>query len=121
MLWASPEAPMATTSIRRLRGPIREAHAREVLGRLAPSGLSKAAFCRSEGISPVTLGRWLGEFGSDARASTGTGFVEVRLDRGSSRPTFQLELSSGRRLHIPPGFDVAELERLLAVVERAPC
>lgn len=112
---------MSTTSIRRLRGRLREAHAREVLGRLAPSGLSKAAFCRTEGISPVTLGRWLAEFGSAARPSLGTGFVEVRLDRGSSQPAFELELPSGRKVRVPSGFDATDLRRLLDVVEGTSC
>ena len=45
---------MAANAIQRLRGAKREAHARGVLGRLASSGLSKAGFCRKEGISTVT-------------------------------------------------------------------
>lgn len=82
---------MAANVIQRLRGARREAHARGVLGRLAPSGLSKAEFCRREGISTVTLGRWLAEFGAASPSAAGEGFVEVRLDRGLAREGFELE------------------------------
>lgn len=112
---------MAANAIQRLRGAKREAHARGVLGRLASSGLSKAGFCRKEGISTVTLGRWLEEFGAAATSAVGEGFVEVRLERGSAREGFELELPSGRHLRIPPGFDAADLERVLGLLERAPC
>ena len=112
---------MASRSIRRLRGSKREANAREVLSRFAAGELGRAAFCRAEGISPMTLGRWMAEFGANARPPATERFVEVRLDRGSVPSGFELEVSSGRRLRIPVGFDVQELERLLGVIERSPC
>ncbi len=112
---------MGTSSIRRLRGAAREAHAREAIGRFVASGSGRAAFCRREGINPVTLSRWLGEFGDAARPKAGAGFVEVRLDRAPSAGGFELELSTGRHLRIPPGFDVGDLGRLLALLERAAC
>ena len=111
---------MARTAVERLRGAARERHAREALGRLEQSGLSKAAFCRREQISTVTLGRWRREFGSSARSEPQTGFVEVRLDRPP--PTeFVLEFPGGRRLRIPAGFDATELERVLSAVARGTC
>lgn len=111
---------MARTAVERLRGTARERHAREALGRLERSGLSKAAFCRREQISTVTLGRWRREFGASARSTPQARFVEVRLDRPP--PTgFELELPGGRRLRIPAGFDATELERLLAALARGTC
>ncbi len=112
---------MGSSTIRRLRGAAREAHAREAIGRFVASGTGRAAFCRKEGISPVTLSRWLGEFGRPTPPKAGGGFVEVRLERTASAGGFDLELSTGRHLRIPVGFDVGELERLLALLERAPC
>lgn len=111
---------MARVEIRHLRGKPREVHARGALGRFAASGLSRAAFCRKEGISTMTLLRWTQEFGGDSRPAAG-GFVEVRLDRGPSGPCFELEFALGRRLRIPPDFAVADLERLLGVLDRAAC
>ncbi len=112
---------MGFSAIRRLRGSAREAHAREAIGRFVASGAGRAAFCRREGISPVTLARWLGEFGGATPRKAEGGFVEVRLERPASAGGFDLELSAGRRLRIPPGFDVGDLGRLLALLERAPC
>jgi hypothetical protein len=112
---------MAQVEIRHLRGGAREVHARGALGRFEASGLSRAAFCRREGISTMTLLRWVKEFGGAPRPATGAGFVEVRLDAGSPQGGFELELARGRRLRIPPGFSVADLERLLALLDRAAC
>ena len=112
---------MRSSSIRRLRGEAREAHARGALGRFAASGSRKAAFCRAEGISTVTLGRWQKEFGRSARSPGGAAFVEVRLDRDATGGGFELELSTGRRLKIPRGFDAGDLERLLAALGRTTC
>ncbi len=112
---------MDSGSIRRLRGGAREVHARRVIARFAASGSCKAAFCREEGICTATLTRWLRAFGPGEGASVGGGFVEVRLDRGAMRGSFELDLAAGRRLRIPADFAVADLERILAVLERAPC
>lgn len=107
---------MATVSVRRLRGPRREAHARAALTRLARSGLPRAAFARVEGVSPVTLSRWVAEFGAPAAStqppSGGGGFVEVKLDRALSAG-FELDLGGGRCLRIPSDFDGNALRRLL--------
>lgn len=112
---------MGRIELRRLRGKAREAHARRVLARFASSGASQAAFCREEGISPTTFSRWLQQFGVDEGSAAGGGFVEVRLDRGLSASAFEIELGAGRRLRIPPGFAVEDLERLLALLDRPSC
>lgn len=112
---------MVATSIRRLRGKAREVHARAVLRRWAAGGSSKSAFCRKEGICTVTLSRWLREFGAVSRPAADGAFVEVRLDREPTRSGFEIEFPSGRRLRVHPGFDAVELERLLGLVDRAPC
>lgn len=112
---------MSKKSIRGLRGKRREAHARGVIRRWVASGSSKATFCASEGISATTFFRWLSEFGSDPAPGAPPEFVEVRVDRASALRTFELGLASGRTLRIPSGFDVGELERLLAALHRAAC
>ena len=111
---------MAGRDIRRLRGSEREANARGMLRRWKASGLSQAAFCRRAGISTVTLGRWLREFGDGEGGSRG-GFVEVRLGPSTAAAAYDLELASGRHLRIPAGFDASELDRLLAVLGRVAC
>jgi hypothetical protein len=69
----------------------------------------------------MTLLRWVREFGGAPRPGSGAGFVEVRLDRGATSGGFELELARGRRLRIPPGFSARDLERLLALLDRAAC
>lgn len=110
---------MPTPSIRRLRGAQREAHARAALERLSRSRLSRGAFCRKEGISPVTLARWRREFPANAGPSPEQGrFVEIRLPGAGGHSPFELELGDGRRLRVPPGFDADDLVRLLGVLAR---
>ena len=112
---------MSKKSIRGLRGERREAHARAVIRRWVESGSSKASFCASEGISATTFFRWLSEFGAEPTSTAPPEFVEVRVDRASALPAFELGLASGRSLRIPSGFDAGELERLLAALQRAAC
>ena len=57
---------------------------RELMVDLEQSGLSHAAFCRSRGVAPSSLGNWLrklrGEARSDraSRNAPAAGFIELR-------------------------------------------
>ena len=112
---------MAEISIRRLRGAVRERHARAALARLAAGKLSVAAFARREGVSPITVARWSREFGQRPSRGEPPGFIEVRIDRPAAQMAFELDLAGGRRLRIAPGFDAAELARLLEVLAGKAC
>jgi ribosomal protein L34E len=58
----------------------------EVLGRWRSSDLTKAAFCRREGIASVTLNRWLAEFGETPSVPvSGPAFVEAVWGEGVDR------------------------------------
>jgi hypothetical protein len=107
-------------SLRRLRGAEREAHARRAIERWQASGESLAAFCRSEGIAPVTLHRWRREFGRTAGASP-VRFVSVDVAMARDAGSFELDLGEGRRLRVPAGFAERDLERLLAVLGGKGC
>lgn len=110
---------------RRLRGEVREARAREVLGRWRASGATQAQFCRSEGISRKTLGRWRREFREDGKGATGSArearFVRVDLGERRAGEAFEVKLRSGVRVRVPLGFDAGDLERLLGVLEPSAC
>jgi len=97
------------------------------------SGLTAAEFARELGINASTLAYWKYALKKGAESSTKRrtkrsrrqprpalapqpSFVEVE----ASTPTndrFELELSRGRRLRIPRGFDEATLRRLVGVLE----
>jgi len=108
-------------SLRRLRGAEREAHARRAIGRWQASGQSLAAFCRSEGIAPVTLHRWRREFGRAAGATSPVRFVSVDVAMARDAASFEVDLGGGRRLRVPAGFAERDLERLLAVLGSKAC
>jgi transposase-like protein len=108
--------------VQRLRGKARERAVREVLARWDGSELSKAAFCRREGIASVSLTRWLREFGSGSgrRRRPRSAFVEVRPAEVRRVMGFEVALPSGVTLRVPAGFDGADLSRLLLAL-RATC
>ena len=94
------------------------------------SGLTAGEFSESIGVKPGTLKYWAWRLGREARPAntdrtttggcrrrTPTAFVEL-LSEGVADGRFELELTGGRRLRIPVGFEPDALERLLAVVER---
>lgn len=78
---------------------------RELLAEWRASGLSRAAFARQQGVSPSSLYRW-------RRALERPAFVEVV----AAEPTgsaFVLRLPRGVEVDVSPGFDAAELRRLV--------
>ena len=102
------------------------------------SGLSAAEFAAELGINARTLTYWKWVLGREARGdkrvwparkgrrarkAVGAGttsratppFVEVSAASADER--FELELSGGRRLRVPKGFDDEALRRLLGVLE----
>ena len=101
--------------------PRRSQHEIEaILRRHRLSGLSLLAFAREHDLCYATLLRWRRRTG--ARASddpeapapvpTPT-FIPIELERPASGAEFVLNWAPNRSLHIPPGFDPAELRRLL--------
>jgi len=102
----------------------------ERVGRWRRSGLTAKEFARSVGVNPGTLMYWACRLGRERRAQVASqratvvlpapepAFVEL-LTAGGSDSRFELDLGTGRRLHIPARFEAAALERLLAVLEAA--
>lgn len=91
------------------------------------SGLSAEQFAAELGINVGTLRYWKYSFDKASRSSATpkitparpkvADFVEVQ-PAAAPAATFELELGSERKLRIPAHFEVAALERLLAVLER---
>ena len=102
-----------------------EAHAREVLARGERRGLSTAALARELGVSAQRIYWWRKRL-AEAGAPPPSRFAEVTVARElpgqrPSSPAFTVQTRSGQRVEVWPGFDPAELARLLAVVEGLAC
>jgi transposase-like protein len=89
------------------------------------SGLTVADFAHRRGVSPATLYWWRSQISRRVRRGRTPKIVAVEVvgavDGEASRSDrgFELELSHGRRLHVPTRFDAEALSRLIVAVERA--
>lgn len=92
--------------------------ARELLAEQERSGLTIAAFSRERGISAQRLyeARRRRDRGGARRPRATFAPVTVVEDR-APRLAFEVELASGRRLRVPPGFDETDLARLVSALE----
>lgn len=84
---------------------------------LERSGLSIAAFARARGVrpSPLYRARQL-EFKDDETSPSS--FVPIRVLDPSreASSSIAVELPSGIKISVPPGFDVTSFERLIGVL-----
>ena len=92
------------------------------------SGLSVAAFCRREGISPATFYLWRkrveGESQAKATARACLPFAEVSVKpKTNTEESFRVEiiLSSGDRLSLPAICDPFWLERVVLILRSGTC
>lgn len=101
--------------IGRLRGEARRREIDAVLTRWKASDLSRAGFCREEGISTQTLRRWLATSPTAVplAGDRGRAFIEVKAPRVAAM--YEIVLLGGARVRIPAGFDEGEVARLLCV------
>jgi transposase len=83
------------------------------------SGLNIRVFCVRRGLSQASFYAWRREL--RRRDSEKPLFlpIHVRADDPPAReaPALEVHLAGGRRLGVAPGFDVATLRQLLAVLE----
>jgi hypothetical protein len=90
------------------------------------SGLMRATFCQQRGLAVGTLDKYrLRVHGG--RRSGGGPFVPVEVVPSKAQDVnsvagrdgaLRVELRSGRRIEVCPGFDAGTLERLLTVLDR---
>jgi hypothetical protein len=102
--------------------PHRSQHEIEaILRRHRLSGLSLLAFARENDLNYATLLRWRrravdqSDVQTPAPDSTPT-FIPIELEPAAAGADFVLNWAPSRSLRIPPGFDPAELRRLLDVL-----
>ena len=97
---------------------------REVFIRLEGSGLSMKAFAAREGISYTTMQYWRRRLGGGrkktAERQKTVVLSPVRVVPDTPAPAerkgFEVWLSNGVSLEVPPGFDEGELQRLVEVL-----
>jgi hypothetical protein len=88
------------------------------------SGLTAREFAQREGLRAQSLAWWkwkLGSAVSDSAVSAPPTFLPVRIvdispARVPAAEAFEVALPNGRVIRVPPTFDDAILERLLAIV-----
>jgi hypothetical protein len=104
---------MSTGKPRDLR---KEREWRGWLARWQRSGLRVAAFCRRQGLDERRFHAWRRILAR--RDSERAAFVPVEvLAESAVGGSLEVVLARGRRLRVPPGFDVATLRQVLAVLE----
>lgn len=91
------------------------------------SGRTANEYADAIGVNAGTLSHWAWRLGHERRGGQGelgpamvaapAAVIEVVSKSGGADNGFALELASGRRLHIPSGFDALALGRLLDVLE----
>ena len=82
-----------------------------------------AEFAVRRGLNAATLYWWRSRLGRRARREPKIVPVEIvgtgGLATAAGAACFEVELSGGRRLRVPPQFDAGELRRLIAVLDNA--
>ena len=102
----------------------RSAQMRQILSRLASSGLTQKAFAKRERIPYSTLLYWrrrLGKSGLTRRARPASEVlapVTIVPDVVHGGRAFEVRTPDGLTVSVPGGFDASELERLLAALRR---
>lgn len=115
----------------------REEHWRRILARQQQSGLTRAAFCRREGINKNALTWWTRQLKRRGRSRQVTArgiakpksarravFVPVRVIQASPRngtSPVEVVTRSGHVVRLHPDFDPSTLRKVLAALEVQPC
>ena len=94
-------------------------------------GQSVRAFCAEQGLSEPSFYSWqrtIAERDEQAAHSRSVGggqedlpaFVPVHVAPTEPTPALEVVVGAGRVIRVTPGFDVATLRNLLAILEEAP-
>jgi transposase-like protein len=93
----------------------------ELLALRREHGLTYAELGRATKIPAGTLRMWARRERQGSRPASRTRFAEVVLgDAIATAGAFEVEVSGGRRVRVPPDFDAEALLRLLEALDR-PC
>ena len=81
------------------------------------SGLRQAAYCRREGLRQGEFSLWKGRLTGQEQAKGGFATLTLESTPPAGRDSaLAIELPSGLRIAVAPGFDEQTLQRLLAAL-----
>jgi hypothetical protein len=110
------------------RDPCKERFWRDHLRGWHASGLRIRAYCVRHHLAEPSFYAWrrtLAQRGLDTQAASAppaVTFIPLQVQSDlPAPPVLELVLTKGRLLRIPPGFDLAQVRDLLAVLEAEPC
>jgi hypothetical protein len=95
-----------------------EAEMRAVLAEHEASGLSMRAFGRQRGMSPNRLWYWKKKLQPEIASKSAFAEIKVAASPLNPGPAITVQLAKDRRIHVCPGFNAAELSRIIGVLER---
>ena len=109
--------------VRRRRRRRTPAEIQQIVSEFKSGELTQIEFCRRQGLTVSTLGRYLSRVRASSEASNrGLVAVELAIKKGGAEGSggcgLSVSVASGRRIVVEAGFDAATLQRLLQVLER---
>lgn len=92
------------------------------------SGSGRKEFCAAHGLGVLTLDAWRRRIAGSREEIVRLGIVEdgaarqglMRGERKRPSGQFRVVLANGFRIEVEPGFDAAELPRLIATLDSVP-
>lgn len=98
------------------------AEIQQIVSEFKSGELTQEEFCRRQGLTLSTLGRYLRQVRASSEASNpGLVAVELAVKKGAKACGgcgLSVSVASGRRIVVEAGFDAATLQRLMEVLER---
>ena len=109
--------------VRRRRRRRTPAEIQQIVSEFKSGELTQKEFCRRQGLTLSTLGRYLSQVRASSEASNrGLVAVELAAKNGGAEPSggcgLSVSVASGRRIVVEAGFDAGTLQRLVQVLER---
>ena len=109
--------------VRRKRRRRTPGEIQQIISEFKSGELTQKEFCRRQGLTLSTLGRYLSQVRALSEASNrGLVAVELAVKKGGAKASggcgLSVSVGSGRRIVVEAGFDVATLQRLVQVLER---
>ena len=109
--------------VKRRRRRLTPAEIQQIISEFESGDLTQNEFCRRQGLTLSTLGRYLSQGRASSEASNrGLVAVELAVKKGGAEACggcgLSVSVAGGRRIVVEAGFDAATLQRLVQVLER---